>query len=48
VRRKRESKACSNKRQAEKRRREKEVEKERLKSLSPEEKKRMARNIIDN
>jgi hypothetical protein len=48
IKRKKESKSRSNKKQIIKRRREREEEKERLKSLSPEEKKQMAKNIINN
>jgi hypothetical protein len=48
LKRKRESKSASNKRQSEKRREEKEREREKLKSLSPGEKEKIARGIIDN
>jgi hypothetical protein len=48
VKRKRELKHISNKKQSEKRRSEKEVERERLKSLSPGEKEKIAKNIIKN
>jgi hypothetical protein len=47
VRRKKEMKSLSNKRQAEKRREEKERERERLKSLSPGEKEKLARGVME-
>jgi hypothetical protein len=47
VRKRKDLKSLSNKRQAEKRRREKEEDKERLKSLSPQEKEKLVRGVIE-